>query len=186
MNTGQQLYDLSNRLKEATFSAQQSKEKNNQQGEQEKQPKAGEQKTKPSESEERDSNQLFFEELKAIRNQMAEMSVADTQRNLKAKAAEEQRIRDAKAVESQRIRDTQIQASINSSLETTISDLRTELQSQAATEKANRDQRAAEHEKEVAELKHLISSLQDNVKDLINYQVTTVGVFLLLFTGQSH
>ena len=186
MNTGQQLYDLSNRLKEATTSEQQSKEEKNQKSEQEnvEQPKAGEQQTKHSK--EREPDQSLLEELRAIRNRMDMMEATGAQRIRDAKAADAQRILDAKAADAQRIRDAKTQSSINTGLETTISDLRSDLLSQAEDEKAKRDQLAIEHEKEVVELKHLVSSLQDNVKDLINYQVTTVGVFLSLFTGQSH
>ena len=181
MNTGQQLYDLSNRLKEVTISALQSKEKKSQQSEQEnvEQPKTDKQQTKPL-AKEHESDQSLLKELMAIRSRMDAMDVADAQRILKAKAVDEQRIRDVKAADNRRIRDTQAQAVINAGLETTIAELRSELLSQAETEKAYRDQRDAGHEKKVAELKSIIISLEDNVKDLINYQVTTVGVFSLL------
>ncbi len=67
--------------------------------------------------------------------------------------------------------------------EKAISELRLELQSQIDDGEVKRLQSTIDYEKELTELRLLVSSLQCSVKDLTNYQITTVGVFYRSLAG---
>lgn len=88
------------------------------------------------------------------------------------------------AMEAEKISGAQAQRTINTSLENTISNLQQELKTEIERNEARTKQRELEHTKRVSLLESTICGLQDDVKDLVDHQITTVGAFYSPFIGQ--
>ncbi|KJA13221.1 hypothetical protein HYPSUDRAFT_485376 [Hypholoma sublateritium FD-334 SS-4] len=149
--TGHQLHDLSNRLNEfSRFSGEQRVNDVKTETENVGKAKAIEDKAEAK----HDPNRLILEEMQALTRRL-------------------------NAMETQKISDAQIQHTINARLETTISNLQQELKTEIQNSETRTKDRALEHAKQISVLESTISGLNDTVKDLVDYQMTTDPVFMV-------